>query len=240
MKTQSILIIVTLSFLFSACQLSNFSKQKFTDLRPLSNTKIVVIDVIKDSPPDSLQETVDTNFRPIYIQTEKKFYYMENPELDTVSKIISASEILRSEEPDKSEDPLIIKISEKDFKSVNAIELNKVKGVYVDGLIVPKDEIRNHVAIDQDGSIEAVQKKRKKNREGLKIGSIILFSFSVFSAIIAWLWYNESKKTDESGCLGSLFAASFLAAAILFAYTAGLFFLTGLILLIVYLAKKNA
>ena len=192
--------------------------------------------VVPSIPPDSL--AVDTNFHEVYIQTEKKFYFMKNAEIETVSSVISADEIFRCTENEIESHAIILKISEKDFKMLDAVELNKLSGAYYNGEIIPKNDLSKYIRVDQNGSTKAKHKKKSRSLKGLKVGSIISFILSISLGLLALAFYNESHDTDEGGCGGVIVATTLFAIAAILAYTAGVLLIIALAFLIVYLAKK--
>ncbi|UKN00298.1 hypothetical protein K6119_11185 [Paracrocinitomix mangrovi] len=223
----------------SACGFYNFQRQKFTNLKPLDPAKVesVAIDQYNYLPPDTL---IADSIKDLYIRTERGYYYVDGPEFDTLQKIIYGYEITPTDEPFNRENIVVIKITERNFNLIDAVDLDRVDGVYINDEVIPKEDVQLYVPIKSESKKADLKRVEKdKTAKGLQISAIILGILSVVSFIVMMLTYNAYQNSNKSGCINAFFAATVYGVFLLYAYATGILFLLFLATFIGYLVVKK-
>lgn len=241
MSDSRVILFLSLLLLLS-CKQGKFTEQKYTGLKPIA---VNFTDNISHDtcifPEDTLKKGNEETH--IYLKTEKGYYILEEPSLDSLNSIISAGNIRRTKGLDSSRIQVIIYIKEKNYYIIDEIELKKADSIFYREQLISKDSLSTIIKkrpIDPVNEISSHSPYKRSEKRKLKILSIVLGIMTIILAMASLTYFGLGSSIDpDQGCLGGLFVAGFLAFATFLAYIAGAFFLLFLIVLILYFSQKN-
>ena len=222
MKSNSVILLISSLLFLTTCHFSNFTKQKYTDLKPLSaeeySEKIDGIESNRDSLTSKDEYPFSNSLKTANNPSVNETSALQSEENEESTTGINTSD----DKTELTDDIELTEVGKRNFRT----EKNKVK-----------DEFQKYFPKKKKRGDDEHATEDDTNRS-LKISFFILLGLAILSGIISLVSFYNFEQSNDGSCQGAFNALFYYFFALVFLYLAGILFLAFLILLIIYLVRK--